>query len=75
MVLHNFLNDINNFSDVIPPNDNTRKKKAKVFDKVTELYNNFLDKYFYEYCDLSSERKEELGPENSPIKFKIKGYG
>ena len=45
-----------------------------MFDKVSELYNNFLDKYFYEYYDWSSEKREELGPEYLPIKFKIKGY-
>ena len=43
-------------------------------DKVSELYNNFLRKYFYEQYDLPSERKEEMDSENRPIKFKIKGH-
>ena len=30
----------------------TQRKKTKMFDTVSELYNNFLDKYFDEYYDL-----------------------
>ena len=33
----------------------TQRKKTKVFDQVLELYDNFIDKYFYEYYDLPSE--------------------
>ena len=33
-------------------------QKTKLFDKVSELYNNFLEKYFYEYYDLPSEKKK-----------------
>ena len=36
----------------------TQKNKQKVFDKVSELCNSFLDKHFYEYHDLSSEKKK-----------------
>ena len=70
LVIRDFLiNDINKLSDLKPRHDNTRKRKTEVFDKVSELYNSFLDKCFYEYYDLPSEKKKELGPENKPIKW------
>ena len=56
--LSNFSNDIDKFSVVRPRNNITKKKKTKVFDKVSELYNNFLNKLFYEYYDLPSEKKK-----------------
>ena len=46
----------------------TTQGKKRVFDKVSVLYNNFLGKYFDEYCDLPvKKKKEELGPENEKI--------
>ena len=45
-----------------------------MFDTVSALYNNLLDKYFYEYYDLEKETKEELGSKFKPINLKIRGY-
>ena len=50
------------------------KEKIKVLDTASELYNNFLDKYFDEYYDLDGEEKEELGFRFMLINLRIKGY-
>ena len=59
--LAEFLNDIDKFSDLKPRNKNTKKKKAKVHDTDSELYNKFLDKYFDEYYDLEKRNKRRVG--------------
>ena len=60
LLVRDFLNDRDKFTVLILRNNNTGKKKTKVFDKVSELYNNFLGKYFYEYYDLPSEEKRRV---------------
>ena len=50
LILRNFLNEIDKFSDLI--SRMTTQGKKRVFDKVSVLYNNFLGKYFDEYYDL-----------------------
>ena len=45
-----------------------------MFDKVSELYDNFLETYFDKYYDLEKETNEELGYKFKPINLKIKGY-
>ena len=37
----------------------TTQGKKRVFDKVSVLYNNFLGKYFDEYCDLPVKKKKK----------------
>ena len=69
-----FLNDIDKFSDLKPRNKSTKKKKAKVCDTVSELYNKSLNKYLEEYYDLEKETKEKSGFKFKPIDLKIKGY-
>ena len=69
-----FLNDIDKFSDLKRQNKSTKKKKAKVCDTVSELYNKFLNKYLEEYYDLEKEPKEKSGFKFKPIDLKIKGY-
>ena len=59
--LHEFLDNINKFSDLKPRNKNTKIKKAKVQDTVLELYSKFLDISFDEYYDLEKGTKENLG--------------
>ena len=65
---------MNKSSDLKPRNDNSKKKKIKVIDTVSELYNTFLDKYFDEYYELDGEEREELGFKFMPVNLRIKGY-
>ena len=55
-ILCEFLNDIDNSSDLKPQNKNTKEKKQRCMT-VLELYNKLLDKYFDEYCDSEKEKK------------------
>ena len=48
-------------------------QKTKLFDEVSELYNNFLEKYFYEYYDLLSEKKKSLDLNICLFNLKLKG--
>ena len=50
--LAEFLNETDKYSDLKPRNKNTTKKKTRMYDTVSELYNTFLDEYFDECNDL-----------------------
>ena len=53
-----FLNDLNYFTSFKPRNRDTKKKKSRMYDTASELYNEFLDLYFDNCCDLLDTKKK-----------------
>ena len=55
--LSDFINHLNRFSSLNHWNENPKERKTRVYDTVSEWYNEFPDKYFDEYYDLLNVKK------------------
>ena len=49
-------------------------KKSIVYDKVSELYNNILDKYFKEYHNFSVAKTKNWGSKYNPLNLFLQNY-
>ena len=61
--LINFFNDLirNKFSKLKPQKEETKKKTANIYDTTLELYNDFLEIYFYKYKALLDVKNKKFG--------------
>ena len=56
--LAEFSDDIVEFGELKHRNENAKRKKIKVYDTASELYNKFPDKDSDEYYDLEKKKEE-----------------
>ena len=45
--LNDFLHDLDKLNNINPKKESTKEKKINVYDKASELYNNFLGIYYH----------------------------
>ena len=60
---HSFLNefhdDLDRFNNLNLKKESAKKKKRNVFDKASELYNDFLRIYYDKYYELSDDKRKK----------------
>ena len=53
-----FYSELNKFNSINPWKEQTKDKKATVYDKALKLYNEYLEIYFNQYMTISDAKKE-----------------
>ena len=57
-ILYSFYTELNKFNDINYQKVRTKHKKVPVYDKASELYNEYLEIYFYETRSFQILKKE-----------------
>ena len=73
-ILFSFYSNLNKFNNLNPQKESTKKKNVTVYDNASELHNEYLEIYFYQYKALSYDRKRKLGNKYGPINLFLETY-
>ena len=57
--LKEFLDDLEKLNDINPQKESTKERKINVYDKASELYNDFLGVHYYKYYELSDNKRKK----------------
>ena len=73
-ILFSFYSELNKFYYINPRKGRTKENKKPVYDKASELYNEYLEIFFNQYMTLSDANKRKLGDKYDPEKLFLEGY-
>ena len=66
--------DSDKFRKVDLQKENTKEKKTNVHNTASELYNDLLQTYFGEYCDLLDAKRSKMNAKYNPTNLRIDEY-
>ena len=66
--------DSDKFRKVDLQKENTKEKKRNVHNTASELYNDLLQTYFGEYCDLLDAKRSKMNAKYDPTNLRIDEY-
>ena len=72
--LNEFFGDLDKLNNLNPQKESINKRKINVYDKASELYNDFPGIYHHKYFELQNDKRKKIESNCDPEDLFLDGY-